>query len=139
MKKLIVGLLAALLMTTGLVAFSGSPAQAACPYQSCLETATVGVAIPKKANVKIKAKVVALGSNVKPTGNIYLVVNKKKKNGNFKVVAELTGTVSNGKNVFLVEGLKKGKYKYGVEFKGNQDEGFGYSIGFGRFKIKKTS
>ena len=48
MKKLIVGLLAAFLMTTGLVAFSSSPSSAApadCPYSGCAATNTVGVGV----------------------------------------------------------------------------------------------
>lgn len=141
MKKLIVGLLAAFLMTTGLVAFSGSPASAAeCPYQGCVPTGTVGVAVPKKNKpvVRVRAKVVALGSNAKPSGKAFLSVYKIKPNGNVKLVARVRSTLNDkGKTRFQVRGLNKGKYKYTVEYKNNQAAGFEDSSGGGRFRIKR--
>ena len=140
MKKLLVGLLAAILMSAGLVGFSGSPANAAkCPYSGCVKTRTVGVAISAKGSRQayMKAKVRVRGSDVVPTGKVRTIVVKKKKNGNVKRVARLTGNLDkNGVVDFNLENLRKGKYIVIFKFKGNQAAGFANSQNGAKFRIR---
>ena len=141
MKKLIVGLLAAFLMTSGLVAFSGSPASARpadCPYSGCVDTRTNAKHNVKGKSVRVKVKVRAVGSNANPKGVITLTVVKIKKNGNFKAIDTVYSRLNNkAKTKFKVKGLKKGKYAYAAEYENNEKFGFNYSTDNGTFRIKK--
>jgi hypothetical protein len=140
MKKLIVGLLAAFLMTSGLVAFSGSPASARpadCPYQGCVDTRVNAKHNVKGKSVRVKVKVKAVG-NVTPKGVVTLTVVKIKKNGNFKAIDTIYSSLNKkAKTKFKVRGLKKGKYAYAAEYENNEKFGFNYSTDNGTFRIKK--
>ena len=47
MRKILGALVVAVMMAASLVAFSGSPAQAACPYTGCIRTSTHATAPAK--------------------------------------------------------------------------------------------
>lgn len=146
MKKLIVGLLAAFLMTTGLVAFSSSPSSAApadCPYDGCVATNTVGVGvgvIQKRKGKKnigkgiIAVRVDAQGSNTVPVGKVDLTVKKK---GSTKIKYTDTANVNQrGKVKFTTGKLgKKATWLYLVEFADNEANGWSYSRDKGNFSF----
>ncbi|WP_134739904.1 hypothetical protein [Nocardioides sp. 503] len=76
MKKLIVGLLASFLIASGLVAFTGSPSTAACPYTGCIATSS-SITGPKsvKQNTAPKFKInVRANGNARPRGSVKVTV-----------------------------------------------------------------
>lgn len=92
MKKLIGGLLAVFLMAAGLVATTGSTANAAprCPYTGCVATKTTVKAVsPARRTIVVRAGVGTAG-NAKPSGRIKIIV---KGNGKFrsKVIGAQSG------------------------------------------------
>lgn len=109
MKKFLSGLIAALVMAAGLVAFSGQSAQAACgdQYTPCVATKTKPKAKPVDSGKKpvVEVQVTANG-NVKPIGVVVITVNGKKYEFNYK----------GGKLDAKLPKLKPGKYKVKVEF-----------------------
>lgn len=131
MKKLIVGLLAAFLMTTGLVGFSATTASAACPkYTGCFNTVTnssVKVARNGKATIKVTVK--AKGSSARPVGKVTVTVKGPKKYSSTKAYAGGTKSFVTGK-------LKKGKYTYVVKFVKKADSVFNSSTDKGSFRVK---
>lgn len=77
MKRLIVGLLAAFLTVSGLVAFSPQPATAACPYTNCVATSltTKGTRLnDNKASFKVTVK---SAGNTWPRGRVELKITKR--------------------------------------------------------------
>jgi len=109
MKKYLSGLIAALMMAAGLVAFSGQSAQAACgdQYTPCVATKTKASAKPVDSSKKpvVEVKVTANG-NVKPVGVVEITVNGKTYKANYK-----GGTI----DVKLPK-LKPGKYNVTIKF-----------------------
>lgn len=79
MKKLIVGLFAALLTSTGLVALSGPTATAGhCPYTGCIPTDVSARAFsPKPGKVVVKYRVDTAG-NATPRGQVRVVLDGKR-------------------------------------------------------------
>ena len=78
MKQFFASILIAFLVASGLVAASGSTAQAAeCGYQGCIQT-TTNVSAPTRIRqgnrIAAVVRVRAVGSNVTPRGTIKLVV-----------------------------------------------------------------
>lgn len=134
MKKLIVGLLAAFLMTTGLVGFSATTASAACPYQGCFDTRTSSSTKVRGAKVIITVKVRALGTNKNAQGTV-LVKIRKKASG--KLVYRATKTLRSGRATFSKGGLKRGVYVYTANFKKKTNSAFNGSGDDGRFRITK--
>lgn len=116
MKKLIVGLLAAFLMTTGLVAFTSTQASAACPYSGCLGTRVFADITKANKQVTINASVKAVGSSRQPKGSIVIKVQKK---GFF-----WSETVGAGGGSVTTPKLKKGKYTVTVRFIKKRDSAF---------------
>ena len=147
MKKLIVGLLAAFLMTTGLVAFSGSTASAApsdCPYSGCTNTNTVGVGVgitdykkggkkKKKGHGVITARVDGVGTNAVPVGRVFLDV--KKKGATRLKYSDSANVNQRGKVTFTVPKLKRKNttWLYRVSFSDNQANGWNNSSDIGAF------
>lgn len=134
MKKLIGGLLAAFLMSTGLVAFSGSVADAACPYQGCVDT-TTAVSAPakvkqgKKATIKV---VVASSGNTKAKGTVKVTVTGPG-GYTFKASQAYKGSAL----TFVTSSLKKtGKYVVTAKFDGTS-KGFAKSSGRDTFKVTR--
>lgn len=138
MKKLILGLLAAFLMTTGLVAFSGTSAIAAPPcgpdYPGCQKTATTSsAAVAGSGKATIKVTVKSVGSTKKPTGSVSIKIVKK---GTSKAVYTSTKSVSGGKAKFVTGKLKGAKYTYKVTYKPTKKSIFKTSADGGSFKVK---
>jgi hypothetical protein len=117
MKKLIVGLLASFLIATGLVAFSGTPATAACPYTACIATKTT---VQNPASIRAKNKATftitvrpARSGNKPVTGA--LVVTIKKVGGGFSKVIR-TNYAGRAKKVATPKLFKVGTYRVTVKF-----------------------
>jgi hypothetical protein len=109
MRKILGALLAALMLAASLVAFAGSPAQAACPYTGCIATNTKvnapGV-VMKGHSARITVKVFAAG-NASPKGRVTLKVQRRA--GGFTFVD--SKNYSGGKISFNTGRLWiKGKY-----------------------------
>jgi hypothetical protein len=115
MKKLITAILAAALMSIGLVAAVEAPAQAACPYSACIATQTVAKH-PKTisgTSITVKVRVKPLQGTGQPTGTVKVSV--KKYNGTYFKAKTLTYT--GGKLSFDFTSLaKKGKYRVLAKF-----------------------
>jgi hypothetical protein len=141
MKKLIVGLLAAFLMTSGLVAFSSTSASARpadCPYSGCVDTATGAAAEVRARAVVIAVRTVAIQSNSTPKGRITLTVTKRKKNGNLREVTTIFSRLNErGITRFRLSGLKPGRYLAAAEYENNEKFGFNYSSDNVRFRVKR--
>ena len=129
MKKLIVGLLAAFLMTTGLVAFTSSTATAACPYTGCIATKTIASDKVTRNKVVVKVRVKPVGSNGTPKGLVKLKVKGPEFASTTKGIRGST-SLSIGK-------LKPGKYTYTVSYVPSGGSVFKKSSTTGSFRIKK--
>lgn len=132
MKKLIIGLLAAFLMSAGLVGVSSTTASAACPYQGCFKTVTGSSTSTSATRGIITAKVRAKGTTKTPIGVFRLVV---KKGG--KSIYIHTKRVGNGTKVFRTKKLKPGKYFYTVRYIKARDSAFLSSATRGSFRISR--
>ncbi len=110
MKKLIAGLLGALLMASGLVALaSGSATAARCPYTGCIRTDVTAKAVsPKPGKVRVKYQVGTAG-NATPRGVVRVIV---KGNGIFR--AKNRHYPRKSRVVFF--GIPKGSYSVFVKF-----------------------
>ena len=107
MKRLIIGLIAAVLMGTGLVGISAVTASAACPYTGCVNTNT-SVSGPSKVIKGESARFcVNVGSagNGKPKGTVTLSIHRKK--GKFGYTATKP---YHGERCFGTPSLRKGGY-----------------------------
>ncbi|MCM0621856.1 hypothetical protein [Nocardioides bruguierae] len=124
MKKLIVGLLTALLMSAGLVATTSTTATAACPYTECgnVKVNAKGAAA-KRANVaKILVRVVQgrrVARRAKGTITITLVNNAGKTKS--KTIA-FKGTRK--RFAVNIPRLRKGNWAYTVTFTPNANNFF---------------
>ena len=97
MKKLLVGLIAAILMAGGLVATTSVSAQAA-PYPGTVKTMTKASSQPAKAR-HASIKVSLSSKSGKPKGNLtFTFVNKKT-----------------GKSVSFKKGAKSGAFSFGLK------------------------
>ena len=88
MKRLIIGLISALLMTAGLVGVSETSATAACPsYTGCVKTYThvTGPKVIKKGKAGRFCVTVTTRGNGKPRGTVTL--NIKRSKGAFEYTA----------------------------------------------------
>lgn len=112
MKKILAALIAAFMISAGLVAAAGSPAQAACPYTGCVKTTTVSNAkqIKKTRKVAVAFKVTAQG-NAKPKGKVKVTLKGKGRN------LVKSASAPNGRVVF--KGVKPGTYKVLVKYGAN--------------------
>ncbi|TIC88380.1 hypothetical protein E8D34_05500 [Nocardioides sp. GY 10113] len=115
MKKLIVGLLAAAMMTLGLVGTTTGTAHAYCGYPAACLDSKIAAKAPKKVKAgkafKIKANVKIRYSTTKPQGKV--VVNCKP--GGIQKTIEL-GRFGNGNTTIKL--AKPGKYKCVATFRG---------------------
>ncbi|TIC79447.1 hypothetical protein [Nocardioides sp. GY 10127] len=111
MKKLIVGLLMAVLMSAGFVATTATTANAACPYTNCKATKThvVSAKSPKAGKLVVKAKVTS-AAKAKIVGKLVITITKGGKTK--KKTVAYTGSA---KTVSWT-GLAKGKWKVTVTF-----------------------
>ena len=77
MRKLVAGLLAALLMTAGMVALTSTTASAGrCPYTGCIATDTSGKAVDTKrpGKVRVNYKVRTRAGNTIPSGRVKVII-----------------------------------------------------------------
>jgi hypothetical protein len=119
MKKLIVGLVAAALMSFGLVGGATAPVHAD-PYTGTVPTAPAKKVVKSKVGKAPKIKLKSTSGTAKPKGTSKVVCNKGKK------VAKAKGKVKNG--VVKAPKLKsKGTWTCKVQF-----------VGKGVFKSSKT-
>ncbi|MCD4526927.1 hypothetical protein [Nocardioides sp. cx-173] len=138
MKKLIIGLLASFLMATGLVAFSGTSATAACPYTACVATKTTvkapgSVRVKKKAAITVTVKPTRAGNGV-VRGNV--VVTIKKNGGGFSQT--LRGAYGGKAKKFTTRALNKvGAYKVTVKFTPAKNSIYKASNRSKTFRVKK--
>ena len=134
MKKLIVGLFAAILATAGLVAVtSGTPASAECTQYVCNATTTkaTGAKSIKAGNqAKVKVTVSSRGS-VEPSGRVTVTVTGP---GGYKKTMR-SGTHGDTVSFNLGKLTDPGKYKVKVTFDG--DEGFRDSSSQTTITVKK--
>lgn len=112
MKKLIVGLFVAMLMGTGLVAFTSSSATAACPYTGCVDTTThlrgPGHIEPRhRATFRVK---VTTDGNATPKGTVRLTI--RKPGSSFSREHSLVG----GKTTFRSKRLARGHYRVTAKY-----------------------
>ena len=109
MKKMLAAVIATVMMTFGLVATVSTPAQAACPYSSCIPTTTTPKAKPsvrKNKGIRIKVTVTPQTGTGTPVGQVRVRV--KKKNGGYLKVK--TVAYNGGKIRVPFKGLKVGNY-----------------------------
>ena len=134
MKKLAAAILAAFLLTLGLVTISEAPATAACPYSACINT-TTSVSAPGTVkawrSVPISVTVTAPG-NVKPTGTVAVTVTRYGTPVYTSTQAYVGGTLT-----FVTQGLRKGRYVATAVFTPPSPSVFNGSTGFTTFKVKK--
>ena len=114
MKKLIVGLLAAFLLTSGFAAFTTTSASAApsCTnYSGCFETQSrVGAINVNGRRATIAAKVNVVGANRNAQGSVKFVV----KGDDFYQAGK--ATLVNGSANFTTRKLDKGRYTVKVRY-----------------------
>ena len=136
MRKILGALVVAVMMAASLVAFSGSTAQAACPYTGCIQTrthATAPGAVHKGDRAKVKVKVTAHG-NSHPKGRVMIKITRRGGGYSFVDVAPYSG----GKLVFKTGHLKKkGKYIVTVFFKKNPGSRWLSSADSTSFRVKR--
>lgn len=79
MKKFITAILAAALMSFGLVGVSSGSATAACPYTGCIatETSISGPAVLKRGTHPKFRVAVETNGNAEPRGTIKLIIKRK--------------------------------------------------------------
>jgi hypothetical protein len=83
MRRLLSAILASILITAGLVALLGSPAEAACPYTGCIDTDT-HIDAPDTVRQGSRARIdvlVTADGNVEPKGQV--TVEVRRSNGDF--------------------------------------------------------
>ncbi|MCD4533738.1 hypothetical protein LRP67_06555 [Nocardioides sp. cx-169] len=138
MKKLIVGLLAAFLMASGLVAFSGTSATAACPYTSCINTNTAlggpaSVRKGKKATFNIK--VTAKRGTAKPVGRIKVTI--KKNGGGYSQVVNKSVSGARSVKAATRKLTKVGTYTVTVKYTPKAGSVFKASTKKKTFRVKR--
>ncbi len=136
MKKIFAIMITAFMMSSGLVAFTGSSAQAArCPYTGCINTATTtsgpyGVKNGRSTRVKVR---VAAAGNARPNGKLIIVVRKQGK-GKIRTKTSVyrgTPTVVNTGRLF-----GKGNYKVIVKYKPGPTDPFRKSRGIHLLRVR---
>ena len=136
MKKLITAFLFLLLMALGLVAVSGSPASAACPYSACINTTTTVQAptsIKRGHRARISVTVTAPGNAV-PQGTVNLSVSRNGRLVDTASLAYAGGTIK-----FVTSRLtRKGKYIATASFVPPPTSVFNGSSGSDSFKVKRN-
>jgi hypothetical protein len=138
MKKLIVGLLASFMVAAGLVAFSSTPATAACPYTACIKT-TTKVSVPAKIKVRRNATVSfrvapARSGNAAVRGSVTVTV--KRDGGGFSKVIR-TSYTGGTKRVRTPRLTKTGRYGVRVVFTPARNSIYKASVGRDTFRVVK--
>jgi hypothetical protein len=126
MKKLIIGLFAAILMGSGLVAFTGGSAVAACPYTGCVDTTTnaSGDTSLERGDRPVTTVKVKTDGNATPKGDIKMIYQRVK--GGF--YRTKTVSYSGGKVEITGPRLKKlGRYTVTAKFIPNDNSVFARS------------
>ena len=139
MKKLVLGLLAALLVSAGLVATTGAaPAQAVCgnpQYPACFSTATKVTA--KKLNrtrVAITAQVRTVGSTARPVGTVKITIRRAGGTKNVFVIR----TETSGGTVRITRNFRRtGKFTVSAVYVAKRDTVFQGSSGSTAVRIKR--
>ena len=135
MKRLVVGLLFAVLTVGGLVGIS-TPSATADPYPGTVQTSVVIQAKKKVAQGrrgKVKISVTASG-NARPTGNVRVII--RKVGGGYKL--RLNVSYNGGIVKVKTSRLKKpGRYKVKVKYLPPANSVFTKSKGKGGFKVKR--
>jgi hypothetical protein len=110
MKKLMVGLLAAFLMTSGLVALTTSSASADCPYTGCVATSVKAQASSRSTGTARVAYRVKVLGNAVPRGKVKVII----KNANGVVRTKTSPYPADTAADF--SNLRKGTYTVIVKF-----------------------
>lgn len=135
MKKFISAIIMTALVGLGLVAFTSTPAQAACPYTACINTTTTVKAPAQKRapkSVPIKVSVAAPGNAV-PQGTVRVVVTKAS---NGRVKFDSTLPYAGGQVQFITQSLRKGTYGVTATFNANPQSVFNSSSASTSFVVK---
>ena len=116
MKRLIIGLISALLMTAGLVGVSETSATAACPYTGCVKTYTKvsGPKVIKKGKAGRFCVTVTTRGNGKPRGTVTLNIKRSKGAFEYTATKPYHGTRCFGTPVLT----KGGYYRVRAHFEG---------------------
>ena len=136
MKKLIVALMASFLVATGLVAFSGAPAMADCPYTACIGTDTEVKAgdIKRGWRAPIVVRVTANRSGNAPIrGTLKVVVESVEGNYRSTFRKAYTGPVERFKTNKI---QKVGRYVVVVQFIPDDDSIYKSSVGRDSFLVE---
>ena len=136
MRKFLGALVVAVMMAASLVAFSGSPAQAACPYTGCIRTSTHATApakVHKGDRARVKVRVTARG-NAHPKGRVMIKITRRGGGYSFVDVAPYSGGTLTFKSGHL---KKKGKYIVTVFFKKNPGSRWLSSSDGTSFRVKR--
>ena len=141
MKK-IIGLLSALLMAAGLVGVSGGPANASdcTSYTGCVNTTTEVNApnrdVAQDNNARIRVRVKANAGNAEPTGEVKVVVRRKKDG---EVYYREKKAYEGGKLVFITPELHlRGKYLVTARYKPTAGSVFHRSRGTDSFRVVRA-
>ncbi len=136
MRKMLSVLFAAVLISAGLAAFVGSPAQAACPYTGCIDTNTK-ISAPDSVKVGKTAKIgvrVTSAGNAEPKGRV--TVKVQRRNGGYSFID--SKKYSGGKVTFKATNLRpKGKYLVTAIFKKKDGSRWNSSSETTTFKVKR--
>ena len=132
MKKFLVAVVAAALLSTGLVAAS-SVAASAGTYPGTVKTRTHAVSVNVKAHhtAKIKTSVATYGKGKATGKTAFVFVNKKTAK-----VYTFSRKFSGAPTVFTFKGLKAGSYKVVVTFVPKKGSVYKASSGSTSVKVK---
>jgi hypothetical protein len=137
MKKLLVALMTSFLVATGLVAFSGAPAMADCPYTACIGTDTeVNAGDTKRGwRAPIAVRVIPNRSGNAPVRGTLVVVIEREDGGYRDTFRrQYTGPVER----FKTEKLQKlGRYVVIVRFDPFDDSIYKGSVGRDSFQVER--
>jgi hypothetical protein len=136
MKKILSAIILTALIGLGLVAVSGAPASAACPYTACINTTTtVRAPAQKRAgkSIAIKTTVLAPGNAI-PQGKVKVTVVKTQ---NGRTVYASTLPYAGGQLTFLTQPLRRGNYVATATFTADPSSVYNSSSASTSFVIKK--
>ena len=136
MKKLVAGVAGTLVMSAGLVASTGTAAQAD-PYPGTIATTTSVIApksVQQKSKVNVCATVAPKSGTGTPTGTVTIFV--KRNAGKFKQSASFA--YSGGKVCLTTKKLKKlGGYSVSASYSSKPGTVYSDSVGVGGFDVIK--
>ena len=139
MNKVIATLVAAVVMTAGLVLVSSAPAAAGCSpsqYSGCFRTTTsvmTAKRIPRRTRATICVTVTVQGSNARPFGTVVVRLQKRRST---KVATRELDYIG-GKVCIVTRKLKKrGRYAVTATYRSPSNSVYDDSTGTARFKVR---